>query len=46
MSPACPFQPLPLVVWYAIFYVRDQIHQGGFHVDVDTIDRKVQKKVN
>ncbi|KAJ6846204.1 threonine--tRNA ligase, mitochondrial 1 [Iris pallida] len=25
--------------------VRDQIHQAGYHVDVDTTDRKIQKKV-
>ncbi|XP_058771734.1 threonine--tRNA ligase, mitochondrial 1-like [Vicia villosa] len=25
--------------------VRDQIHQAGYHVDADTTDRKIQKKV-
>ncbi|KAL6351369.1 hypothetical protein AAG906_035161 [Vitis piasezkii] len=25
--------------------VRDQIHQAGYYVDVDTTDRKIQKKV-
>ncbi|KAL6969483.1 threonine--tRNA ligase [Sarracenia purpurea var. burkii] len=25
--------------------VKDQIHQAGFYVDVDTTDRKIQKKV-
>ncbi|XP_057948888.1 threonine--tRNA ligase, mitochondrial 1 [Malania oleifera] len=25
--------------------VRDQIHEAGYHVDVDTTDRKIQKKV-
>ncbi|KAK7252360.1 hypothetical protein RIF29_36246 [Crotalaria pallida] len=25
--------------------VRDQIHQAGYHVDVDITDRKIQKKV-
>ncbi|KAJ4711144.1 threonine--tRNA ligase, mitochondrial [Melia azedarach] len=25
--------------------VRDQIYQAGYHVDVDTTDRKIQKKV-
>ncbi|KAI4314297.1 hypothetical protein L6164_027220 [Bauhinia variegata] len=27
------------------FQVRDQIHQAGYHVDADTTDRKIQKKV-
>ncbi|KAL5100526.1 hypothetical protein RYX36_004853 [Vicia faba] len=25
--------------------VRDQIHQAGYHVDADTTDRKIQKKI-
>ncbi|KAF1875145.1 hypothetical protein Lal_00007761 [Lupinus albus] len=25
--------------------VRDQLHQAGYHVDADTTDRKIQKKV-
>jgi len=25
--------------------VRDQIHQAGYYVDVDTSDRKIQKKI-
>ncbi|RDX77676.1 putative mitochondrial protein, partial [Mucuna pruriens] len=28
-----------------LIWVRDQIHQAGFHVDADTTDRKIQKKV-
>ncbi|RVW50218.1 hypothetical protein CK203_088013 [Vitis vinifera] len=28
----------------AFSQVRDQIHQAGYYVDVDTTDRKIQKK--
>ncbi|BFG41050.1 hypothetical protein CerSpe_273240 [Prunus speciosa] len=30
---------------FAFLYVRDQIHQAGYYVDVDTSDKTIQKKV-